>query len=278
MLNLNLKKKETLFQNAETDTLSLFYVNGTGKLNKEFRFAKIDSHFGAFLPYLTDGAVKLYLHYAFAANSNTGESWHSMDTISRELGTTERSIGNWNRSLEDLGLIYRTRNKKKSKTTFILPLTGFAVNMGKQQMGQILDELKLRRPGEYDRVFGAFSQMIKLYVKTEADDRVNEVLCMHLKRSCWWKNTEIIHMDIFIYDATVNHDPDLIQKLLQTPRGQITAVVKEKSEISLGKEVFPNVSCFFINQIAAVDNASVFNLMSQLTDNIELSELPVISL
>ena len=126
MLNLNLKKKETLFQNAETDTLSLFYVNGTGKLNKEFRFAKIDSHFGAFLPYLTDGAVKLYLHYAFAANSNTGESWHSMDTISRELGTTERSIGNWNRSLEDLGLIYRTRNKKKSKTTFILPLTGFA--------------------------------------------------------------------------------------------------------------------------------------------------------
>lgn len=278
MLNLNLKKKENPFQNTEADTLSLFYANGTGKSNKEFRFAKIDSHFRAFLPYLTDGAVKLYLYYAFAANNDTGESWHSIDTISRELGATERSIGNWNRLLEDLGLIYRTKNRKKSKTTFVLPLTRFAVNMGKKRMGQLLDDLKLRRPSEYDRVFGAFSDLIKLYVKTEADDRVSEILCMHLKRICRWNDNEISRMDIFIYDTSVNHEPNLVQKLLQTPREQITAVVKETSKISLGKEVFSKFSCFFINHASAVDEASVFNLMKQLTDDIEFSELPVISI
>lgn len=85
-------------------------------------------------------------------------------------------------------------------------------------------------------------------------------------------------MDIFIYDTAVNQDLALIQKLLQAPREELAAVVKGASEPSLGKECFPDFSCFFINQAVVIDDASVFNLMSQLTDDIELSELPVISL
>ena len=278
MLNLNLKKKETLFQNTEADALSLFYASSTRKSNKEFHFARVDKNFRAFLPYLTEGAAKLYLYYAFSAKNETGESWHSVETISRDLGATERSIGNWNRLLEDLGLIYRTRQGKKSKTTFLLPLTSFAASMGKGQMGQLLDELKLRRPGEYTRVFGAFQSLTKLYVKTEAEDRVSEVLCMHFRRTCQGKRGDICRMDIFIYDTAVNQDLALIQKLLQAPREELAAVVKGASEPSLGKEYFPDFSCFFINQAVVIDDASVFNLMSQLTDDIELSELPVISL
>lgn len=278
MLNLNLKKKETRFQNIEADTLSLFYSNSTKKSNKEFHFAKIDKHFRAFLPYLTDGAVRLYLYYAFAANNETGESWYSVETISKELGAAERSIGNWNHHLEDLGLIYRTKQGKKSKTTFLLPLTGFAFSMGKGQMGQLLDELKLRRPGEYTRVFGAFQSLTRLYVKTETEDRVSEILCMHLRRTCQAEGKEICQMDIFIYDVTVNQDPVLIQRLLQTPRDESAAIVKGSPEPALGKESFPDFPCFFINQTAAIDDASVFNLMSQLTDDIDLSQLTVISL
>ena len=60
----------------------MFHSCGTGKSNKNFRFAKVDSNFVNFLPYLKDGAVKLYLYYAAAANNDTGESWHSIDTIS----------------------------------------------------------------------------------------------------------------------------------------------------------------------------------------------------
>lgn len=92
MINLNLKKNETRFNNLEGELLSLFHKSATGKSNKTFRFAKVDNNFSAFLPYLTDGAVKLYLYYAIAASNATGESWHGIDTISQKLGATARSI------------------------------------------------------------------------------------------------------------------------------------------------------------------------------------------
>ena len=76
MIDLGLKQKEGLFQNTEKELLSAFYANGTGKSNKEFRFAKVDSNFVNFLPHLKDGAIKLYLYYAVVAKNNTGESWH----------------------------------------------------------------------------------------------------------------------------------------------------------------------------------------------------------
>ena len=105
MIDLGLKQKEVLFENTEKELLSAFYASSTGKSNKEFRFAKVDSNFVRFLPYLNDGAVKLYLYYAVVAKNDTGESWHSIDTISQKLDATARSIGNWNRQLEDLGYI-----------------------------------------------------------------------------------------------------------------------------------------------------------------------------
>ena len=67
MLKLNLKKNETRFKNVENDLLALFFSSATSKSNKTFRFAKVDNNLTAFLPYLTDGAVKLYLYYALAA-------------------------------------------------------------------------------------------------------------------------------------------------------------------------------------------------------------------
>jgi len=149
MINLNLKRNETRFRNVEKDLLTMFHSCGTGKSNKNFRFAKVDSNFVNFLPYLKDGAVKLYLYYAAAANNDTGESWHSIDTISKKLSATERSIGNWNNQLENMGLIYRTSIGKRSKATFVLPLTGFAVKMSASQMEQALTELNLYTSNEH---------------------------------------------------------------------------------------------------------------------------------
>ena len=182
MIKLNLKKKETLFKNTENDLLSLFYTSATSKTNKTFRFAKVDNNLAAFLPYLKDGAIKLYLHYALVANSETGESWHSIDTISKKLGATERSISNWNNQLEELGLIYRTSTGKKSKATFVLPLTGFAVKMSIQQIDQVLSELSLYGVSAYTKVFGRVQSVTKLYVKGDVEGSVNEVLCVHLQK------------------------------------------------------------------------------------------------
>ena len=77
MIKLNLKRNENRFKNTESELLALFHASATGKSNKAFRFAKVDSNFAAFLPYLKDGAVKLYLYYAVVANNDTGESWGS---------------------------------------------------------------------------------------------------------------------------------------------------------------------------------------------------------
>lgn len=134
MINLGLKRKETLFQDTESELLSEFYSKSTDKSNRGFRFVRVDSNFINFLPYLKDGAVKLYLYYAAVAKNETGASWHSVDTISKKLDATERSIGNWNRQLENLGLIFRASSGKRSKTTFVLPLTGFAVKMSLERM------------------------------------------------------------------------------------------------------------------------------------------------
>ena len=55
MLNLNIKKKEALYKNSETELLSDFYFGSTS--HEEFKFARIDSNFKLFLPYLKDGAT-----------------------------------------------------------------------------------------------------------------------------------------------------------------------------------------------------------------------------
>ena len=43
MIDLGLKQKEVLFENTEKELLSAFYASSTGKSNKEFRFAKVDT-------------------------------------------------------------------------------------------------------------------------------------------------------------------------------------------------------------------------------------------
>ena len=82
MIKLNLKRNENCFKNTEGELLALFHASATGKSNKAFRFAKVDSNFAAFLPYLKDGAVKLYLYYAVVANNDTGESWYTQGVVS----------------------------------------------------------------------------------------------------------------------------------------------------------------------------------------------------
>ena len=62
MINLDLKKAEAPFKDTEKELLSIFYSGCTGKTNKRFRFARVDSKFMNYLPHLKDGAVKLYLY------------------------------------------------------------------------------------------------------------------------------------------------------------------------------------------------------------------------
>lgn len=278
MIKLNLKKKETHFQNVENDLLSLFYASATGKSNRVFRFAKVDNNLAAFLPHLKDGAIKLYLYYALVANNDTGESWHSIDTISKKLGATERSISNWNNQLEDLGLIYRTSIGKKSKATFVLPLTGFAVKMNIQQIEQILSELNLYVASTYTKVFGRVQSVTKLYVKGDVVGSVNEALCVHLQKLITVDSVEINRVDAFIYNISTTTDEDAAKKLWAFEDEAKVAIVSGEKEITLGKKTPTPLKCFFINDSSKIDDTAIYEIMSQLTDDVDVSDLPQITI
>ena len=278
MIKLNLKRNERRFNNIESDLLSIFHTNATGKSNKAFRFAKVDSNFIAFLPYLKDGAVKLYLYYATVANNETGESWYSIDTISKRLGATDRSIGNWNNQLEDLGLIFRTSTGKKSKATFVLPLTGFAIKMSLQQIVQILDELNLFEPSMYTRVFGQVQSLTKLYIKNETADAFNEVLCVHLRKVNSAGSVELNIVDTYIYNISTVADVDTAQKLSGFEGEEKVAIIDGKKEITIGKKTLKSFKCFFINEPSKIDDNAIYDIMGQLTDDVDFSDLPSFSI
>lgn len=278
MIKLNLKKKETHFKNAENDLLSLFFLSATGRSNKAFRFAKIDSNLSAFLPHLKDGALKLYLYYALVANNETGESWHSIDTISKKLGATERSISNWNNQLEDLDLIYRTSTGKKSKATFVLPLTGFAVKMNIQQIEQVISELDLYGANVYTKVFGRIQSLTKLFVKGDVADSVNEILCVHLQKLTTVDSVEINRVDTFIYNISTTPNEEAAKKLWAFESEAKVAIVDGEEEITLGKKTPTPLKCFFINDSSKIDDTAVYEIMSQLTDDVDVSDLPQISI
>lgn len=279
MIDLGLKVKEVLFKNTEKELLSEFYSKSTDKSNKEFRFAKVDSNFVNFLPHLNDGAVKLYLYYAVAAKNDTGESWHSIDTISQKLDATGRSIGNWNRQLEDMGLIYRTSNGRKSKATFILPLTGFAVKMSVQKIEQVLTELKLSEANESSKVFGKFQSVTKLYIKSQTTDTITELLCVHLNRVSTVDTMVLNSVDTYLFDVLPTPDEDVIKRLSEHEgKGKVTIVTGE-GKITLGKKAFESSNCFLVNVPSKVDEAAVYEIMSQLTkDNVDFSDVDQISI
>ena len=279
MIDLGLKQKEVLFKNTEKELLSAFYSTSTGKSNKEFRFAKVDSNFINFLPHLNDGAIKLYLYYVVAAKNDTGESWHSIDTISQKLDATGRSIGNWNRQLEDLGLIFRTSNRRKSKATFVLPLTGFAIKMSTQKIEQVLTELNLYGANESSRIFGKFQSVTKLYVKSQTTDTITGILCVHLNRVSTVGTTVLNSVDTYIVDVLPTPSEDVVKKLSEHEgKGRVT-IVSGEEKIALGKKVFESFNCFLVSVPSKVDEAFVYEVMNQLTrDNVDFSDLDQISI
>lgn len=278
MISLGLKKRESCFKNTENELLSLFYTSATGKTNEEFRFAKVDNNLEKFLPYLKDGAIKLYLYYAFVSNSKTGESWHSVETLSKKLKVTERSINNWNKQLEDIGLIYRTGTGMKSKATFVLPQTGFAVKLSIQQIEQALRELGLNDTNVYTKVFGKVQSVTKLYVKGDVEDTINEVMCVHLQRVATKDAIEVNRINIFIYDTISTTNKKTVKKLWTFEKEEKVAIVNGDKESTFGGKTLSSIQSFFINVSTKISDNTIYSIMNQLIDDVDISDLPQITI
>ncbi|REE54709.1 hypothetical protein A8990_1822 [Paenibacillus taihuensis] len=78
---------------------------------------------------LDEGALRLYLYFGFVAGNENGVSWHSIQTIADYFDKQTRTIDGWIHKLVEAGLIYRTKDDKKSHTTFLIPYTNSILNL-----------------------------------------------------------------------------------------------------------------------------------------------------
>ena len=100
------------------------WKNNMGKNQLAMNFFMLYKNFDEYLKEISSGALKLYLYYGFHSKNETGESWHSIETISRYFEVSERTVNNWNKELIEMGLIFRnSKDNKRNKTTYLLPLS-----------------------------------------------------------------------------------------------------------------------------------------------------------
>lgn len=71
---------------------------------------------------ISGGALKAYVYFGIHANNKTGESWHSIETLSEYFQVDPRTIKKWISELEDLGLISRVqKGYNRIANTFLMP-------------------------------------------------------------------------------------------------------------------------------------------------------------
>ena len=145
-------------------------LNPTFLYNKWIQYVK-DNKTGYFmlpnslenyLPYIGSAAINLYVFYAIHAKNGEGHSYYSNETIARTLNVTQKTITNWNKTLQDLGLIIRKSRSNSSSDTYMLPLSDFiidlkSVNNDKNKVINFLEQEGYRNKGN-----------INLYVTSES--------------------------------------------------------------------------------------------------------------
>lgn len=71
------------------------------------------------------GAIKLFLYLGFHANNNTGECWHSTESIAEFFGNDPRTVKKWIAELEERKMIVRIQSGyKRIANTFLVPYGG----------------------------------------------------------------------------------------------------------------------------------------------------------
>ena len=114
-LDLNLKKPEEPIE-------KLYNIWKKNKLDTG-NYAVVSNSLKEYLKFIRTPALNLYMMYVIAADNNTGESFYSIDKLSKELGVSNKTIDNWNNILIDLGLIVRKQTFNSSARTFLLPMS-----------------------------------------------------------------------------------------------------------------------------------------------------------
>ena len=71
---------------------------------------------------ISGNALKLYIYLGLHSQNNTGEVWHTIDTIAKYFNKSPRTISYWIHELESIGLIIRMQLKLNEEShTYLQP-------------------------------------------------------------------------------------------------------------------------------------------------------------
>ena len=113
-----------LLKNSKETELSI-YGKWKETKKKTNGYILIANELEEYLKNLKKPSLNLYIFYAIHSNNQTGESFYSLEQISKVLGVSIKTISNWNKELEEVGLIKRKQQYNKSARTFLQPTSDF---------------------------------------------------------------------------------------------------------------------------------------------------------
>lgn len=204
-----LKKKKKSEKNIDFLYEEQYNIWKNNQKDFDSKFFLIYKDFEVHLKDISQGALKLYLYYGFHAKNDTGLSWHGIETISNYFNVSERSINNWNKELEERGLIARTNRNARSKNTYLLP---FSLNVMK------LNDLSVIKTNKFNEVYGNVVRAFHLFQfrkQTPDNESFNQpynlILLVCSKK---FPKGKYKHFTVFEYNPdsniyTLNEDEDL---------------------------------------------------------------------
>lgn len=95
-----------------------------------------------YLKDISGGALKLYLFLGFHSKYYTGESWYTNEEIGYFFGKDSRTIANWFKELETIGLIFRAQKGVHMKANTFLQPYGFFINKEQLHFGDSLMDIE----------------------------------------------------------------------------------------------------------------------------------------
>lgn len=124
-LNLKLGKQKVGEYSKEDHYENNYKCWRQYRKNVNEKFFMVPSEIIKYVSSIKSKAMNLYLYYSYRANNNSGKSWASVERAAEDLCISTKSVNNWNKELESLGLIARVNEGKSSKTTYLLPITDY---------------------------------------------------------------------------------------------------------------------------------------------------------
>lgn len=241
-------------------------------------FHILPSGISNYLPYFSGKAMNLYLFYCLNSNNDTGESWYSTKTCSKKLQVTERSINNWNMTLEDIGLIVRAANNKTSKSTFLLPLSDYVIT---EEIG-VVDYVKDYQKNEYKELTdGKLVSVINLFQwrknpETKHYDVPYNVICLAFERTHYYEKADkkfMVRKFVLLGEDTIDQEietksNEFSKSVYRIGNEEKLKTIFRKEHVTLGSEViFANLAINSMFNLKDEFKKDVLELCISICDN-----------